>query len=296
MSLASEIKNRLANKTSTTPTGEQAAATKKLIQKSTGKQVAGGPRTSNIGEQVLQDKAKAAQDTTRASAVTQASALQQSEQGVADKLAQGREQLASKGRTSEQGIIAGEQAAQMNVDFRADESEAKLSANEDANIKQINHKADQQLQQLASDRGVSLDSIFSKFSKSNKELEFREDAAELEQLAFNLRLRDNEYVDTINRVAKENNLEDELAFREESQKLIWGEEMASLMRDLGFKSDLNISAREFAQKLGKMDVNAAMAVYDSQQQAANSQMVIQGGTSALNAGLEYADEKDKKDK
>jgi hypothetical protein len=214
----------------------------------------------------------------------------QEQEQTTQSLESAKQDLEAKRQDAEQ-----KQAAQFQMGENArlaqqDEAMAKLDAREQMTIAQTSARYDQTLKQLTSDRGIAEDDIFEQFRQGNEELAARKDASQLEQLAFTLRLRDTQYVDHITRVAKLNNLEDELAFRKEAASLRMGEETALMMDQFGFLEQYDQDARAFSEKMMSMDINNALALSDAMaKDAAKAQMisgVVSGATAA--AGMDWS--------
>ena len=73
-------------------------------------------------------------------------------------------------------------------------------------------QADIERKKLESDQMLRTNQILDNAVASDKTMDQREDAAELEQAAFALRLQDKEYNSQLDRIAREQNLQDELSF------------------------------------------------------------------------------------
>jgi Arc/MetJ-type ribon-helix-helix transcriptional regulator len=116
-----------------------------------------------------------------------------------------------------------------------------------------------------------------------------------ELLGFTLRLQDTEYVDKIQMEGKKARLDNSIAMKEAIQNAVFKDEIDLFQSSIYFKQLLNMDARQFQQALSTMDIDSAMKLASSQNDAANSAMLIQTGSQVLSdaAGL-YAKYKSKK--
>ena len=287
MSLLNEIKSRLSGSAPkpVAGLGTQEGAQKILGTKATGKAPAGpSPQASSIQSKVAEQQANEQMTQVQDQGKMASQQLGQEQAQVGASLESAKADLAAKKTEADQ-----KQATQFQMGENArlaqqDEAMAKLDTREQMSLAQRSAQFDQTLKQLISDRGIAEDDIFMQFSQGNAELADREDAAQLEQLGFVLRLRDNQYIDHITRVAKTNNLEDALAFRKEAASLRMGEETALMMDQYGFLEQYDQNARDFSEKMMDMDINAALDLSESMaKDAARSQMiggVVEGAKAA----------------
>ena len=141
--------------------------------------------------------------------------------------------------------------------------------------------------QLASERGLAVNDLFAQFEQSNKELAARSDAAQIEQIGFRLAMADKDYLQELNNVATMNNLQDDLAFKAESQRLILGEEMQSLLKQLNWEEAFNQDTAAFEQQLASIDLESAVAIANAQVAAANTQAAAEGVTDATKSYYDY---------
>ena len=293
MALLDEIKKRLSGGANQPAApaglGAQTGAQKILGTKATGKAPVGGAMASGIQQKVAEQQAGQQMAEVQEQGQAAAQQIGQEQEQTQQSLESAKQDLEAKRQDAEQ-----KQAAQFQMGENArlaqqDEAMAKLDAREQMTIAQTSARYDQTLKQLTSDRGIAEDDIFEQFRQGNEELADREDAANLEQLAFTLRLRDTQYIDHITRVAKLNNLEDELAFRKEAASLRMGEETALMMDQFGFLEQYDQDARAFSEKMMSMDIDNALALSDAMaKDAAKSQMIsgVVSGASAV-AGMDW---------
>jgi hypothetical protein len=159
----------------------------------------------------------------------------------------------------------------------------------------INNAASQKLKELSTEKRVAVDDIFSDFERSNKDLEARKDAAELEQIGFLMALQDKSYLAEIDRIGRERGLTDEIQFREEMQRLTMGNALSDQASKLGFQSMYNADQRMFERQLASIDIAGALSMAEAAIRDSNNQAMVQGVVETGKAGLDYwAKSEDKK--
>ncbi len=213
-----------------------------------------------------------------------------------NKVTTANAELDSQGRQAATNLATQGATARTQISTREDLTGMQRQATESTKTVQINNAAEQKLKELASDRRVTSADLFQSFDHSNQELEQRKDAAELEQLGFLLAMRDKSYLDELERVGQERGLQDEMAFREESTRLAFGNSTSDLLSKLGFQSAFNSDEREFEKQLSGIDAEGALAIATSAIKDANNQAVVQGGIQTAKAGADYWAESEKEEK
>ena len=142
--------------------------------------------------------------------------------------------------------------------------------------------------QLASDKNVQLNDIFANFQRSNEELEFRKDGAELEEIAFNLAMADREYLDELSRIGQQRRLEDDVAFRQDLTRTALGDEMTETLKSIGFQEDLGQQRRDWEKILTQMGADFTVDLARSAIKQANTNAQWAAGGTIAGAGLDYA--------
>ena len=100
---------------------------------------------------------------------------------------------------------------------------------------------------------------FNKFEQASLDMDAEEEELELEMLGFKLALKDKQYMAQLDREAKQANLQDELAFKEESAKLIMGEDLANFRSQLDFKLEQNKLDLNNMEALSQISLDDALA-------------------------------------
>lgn len=213
--------------------------------------------------------------------------MQQKSEQISEQKKLGEQALESKGRMAKERMQAESKIAADQRRAREEQARTQRTAEENMRMDAMEASATQRLRDLATQRDLTIDNIFADFDRSNKELALRKDAAELEQLGFDLAMSDRAYMDELNRVGRERLLSNELQFSEESARITLGDQLEATLQRLDWARDFNGDRRNWEQKLGQMTIQNALDLYEAQVEAANQRAFIEGATGALQAGYQY---------
>ena len=108
------------------------------------------------------------------------------------------------------------------------------------------------------------ESILNNLERAGKELDLQKRAAQLEQVGFNLRMNNKQYIDRLNQAAQVARLDDALRFEEELKKAIFEDEIDLINNDLEFRRLLDADARELSRELSQISLDQAMSIASSQ--------------------------------
>ncbi len=284
MALYDDIQARLRTSKAKAPIeDDQAAVTAALAAKS-GRAADTGPRASSIGQNVAQAANAGAAASNDLAAKAAAEGLATKAAGVAGEASAGAERLASQARQVQSAIAAkgvqggaNRQAAATNFGITQGAESAAATAD-------MTSKFNRATADMAADRGVTEADLFQSFKQGNAELAQRKDAAQLEQLAQTMALSDRAYVDNLNRIGATRRLEDEINYNKETAGLMIDKSLEQLAGNLGFKSVMDQSDREFAEMMASIDADTALSILAKQTQSANTQMIAQGIFTAASKG------------
>jgi hypothetical protein len=288
VALFDEIQDRLRKQSqalaaSPGPIGTQAGLTA-TVQAGTGRVGGAVPRASNIGEQVTQGAAAAqsAQMASRVGAAADRLASQSQSIGAAADAGAAKLQANQAAFDAGQGAQA---AARATTRAAATESlNTSLAGQERRGLATQTQQFTNKAADLASEVGNAQDDLFAQFRQGTQELAFRKDAAQLEQTAQQLALKDKGYVDELERVGTLRRLDDSDNWRNEMQRLTLGDKLSSTLDSIKFKIDLNADQRTFDEQMSRMNADVASAVLLSKLQGANAQQTIQGATGLAKVG------------
>lgn len=257
-----------------------------MLRTKTGKATtAAGPQASQLGEAAAIGEAREGirgqQMTGRLQAQRLKTASEAQEQAIGRREEAGR----AKGRMGELALSTQLQEQEAKIRTQEQMSEMTREEGSRAKMADINNRAEMGLQELAINRNISLDNIFSTYERSNKELGARRDAAELEQLGFQLALRDKEYLDEINRIAAVDSLENEIAYRNETAKLVWGEELNNYLNQIDFQKGQDVDNAEWAKQLAAIDLDSAREVARMSAESTSQSAIYTGIGTIATAGV-----------
>lgn len=289
MSIAEEIRKRLNDESYRPPAVDMANIMKSGQERATGKTTTGGGRASTLQADAQVDLDKAQQNATLKQGLAGAAQIEGMEEAQGAKNNIEQEQLANQQQMFETGQRGQQEMANEQRLAQMDMQLAKLDNNESMKIEQLNNQSSQALNQLATQRNLELTNIWGNFERSNKDLEDREDAADLEQLAFLTRLTDKQYLDTITRIGKSRQLEDELKFKEEAARMSFGNKQDLLRKNIDWMEAFNKGARSFAEEMNSMEIDQAMEIAEATAQQNAIQSVFKGAImigGAMNNGSE----------
>tara|TARA_R110000868_G_scaffold79157_1_gene225399 strand:+ start:174 stop:1010 length:837 start_codon:yes stop_codon:yes gene_type:complete len=109
--------------------------------------------------------------------------------------------------------------------------------------------------------------------------------ASMEQLGQNLRLNNQKYVDNLQREGSRARLNDDIQFREQVAKSVLQDNKSLLEKQLGNRSILSASDREFSIAMARMGVQDAWQMFRNESNAQQSAAQWSTGASLINTGL-----------
>ncbi len=266
----------------------QQATIADTLRAKTGKATsAGTPGASNLGEQ--------AATTTATTQLAQGSlagrlaglSVQQAAEGQAQQAQTAANVEAANTRMQEQGLATQRQAATSQTTATEQGGVQAAQLGETMKVTALNAAADQELRKLAADKQLNVDNIWRDFKTSEQELQYRKDAAQLEQTGFVLAMRDKAYVDELNRIGTERDLTDKMNYKDEMERVVLGDEMDKLMSDMDFKRSFNANQREWDTKLAGMSYDAALQIAQAAIAQDSKNQMFSGAGEAAKAGIDY---------
>lgn len=238
-----------------------------------------------------------AAETANAALKQQASQLQVQEAATGAAAANieaakkaGEEALAGKERMFQaqqaaEGTMAGEALAS-----QATQARARMAAEEGITTDKINSKYNQALASFATERSVNVADILASFKQSSADLEYRKDVAQLEQIAHVTALNNRKYVDELNAIGQERRLKNDIEFQKEAARIINGGKLDALVDQYNWRAAYNKDERAFAEEMGRMDIEQALAVMNATIQADNQAAVASGAIKTVQAIPDLRDE------
>jgi hypothetical protein len=291
MALIDEIRKRLEAQKASLPTAQTTSQQLQgLLQAKTGGVSAPGqsPKASMLGAEAAQ--ANVQQAATQQSLEQQLASQQLGE--AANQQAQ-QQQLAQQQLTAQRQMTQAEMAAKGTMareELSGNEVRARVSltAQEEMKTDAINGQYRNKINEMTSQRNIAVDDLFRDFSQSMEELDFRKDAAQLEQTAFQLAMKDKKYLQELQSVAKVRDLQNSLTFRKEAAILKFGEVTSSLLDELGWRRAFDADTREFTNMMSGMDIANAIRIADASISDSNKSMIASGVIQGVKSGVNYS--------
>ena len=214
--------------------------------------------------------------------------LQAQDQQQQSQFAAAQQGLAVDKEMARSGMQANEQRAAAIRDATEQDFRAKRSADENMRLDALQSTATMNLRDLTTQRKISLDNIFAEQKRSTQELEFRQDGAELEELAFNLALSDRAYMDELDRIGKERMLYSDLNFQEETARITLGEGLDNLRDDMDWGRSFNADRRQWEQEIATISLESAMEIARAEISGNNQRAAWEGIGQMASTGAKYA--------
>lgn len=132
---------------------------------------------------------------------------------------------------------------------------------------------------------LQTDKLLQDFAQSGGQIDLAQDKAKVNQLGFNLRMANQQYVDNLNREGARARLNDDLSFKQEMAKKTFGNNEALFKAQLGNKSILDASNNEFQKAMGSMTADQAYEAFHNSVAAEKERALYTGIASVAGAGI-----------
>lgn len=165
---------------------------------------------------------------------------------------------------------ASQQQQAREVEQRTAQQQAEISQSREANKLQTKLRTDQLLQELEQGRG---------------RIDLAKYQSNLEQVGFNLRLENREYVDNLQREGERARLNDRIQFDQQLALATLAGNKQILEKQLGNKSVLAANDREFAKKLSQMGIQNAWQIINNDIKSAREIGQAQAVGTAITTGI-----------
>ena len=188
-----------------------------------------------------------------------------------EKIAQTQTVSALQGAVEEQGL-----------QFRQFEEE-------DAELRQRAEQSSQKLteQSLNVSQQMQLQAtkLIDNFQRDKGQLELNKTRARIEQLGFNLRLSNQQYVDKLKAAGRRARLDNAVKFQEALAETVFRDEMSLFNNDLNFRSLLRANDRDFEKEIAAMDIETALKLSSLEVETAQAQQMWGGIGQILQTGV-----------
>jgi hypothetical protein len=247
----------------------------------------GTPRASGLGAAAATGQIKAAQARADLERKMVTGELQQQQQQQIQQDQMARAQQQQQARMAQAGMATQAQIQRGQMAGEAERARMQRQAQEEMRLNAIDNAAQQSLQKMAADKGVAVDDLLHTLEYSDKELELRRDAAEIEQIGFGMAMQNRQYLAEQNRIGRLRQLEDQQAWQTEMADLYSGWQVTDTLDQIGWQAAYNEKQRDFDYRLAGMNANMALQLAQAEIKAANQKAMIQAGTEAMTAGIKY---------
>jgi len=198
-------------------------------------------------------------------------------------LAQTAQQMQPVEAAAQTQAMAQEQQAR-EVEQKAGQQQTEIAQARQANKMQTQLRTDQLLQELEQGRG---------------RIDLAKYQSNLEQVAFNLRLDNKEYVDNLQREGERARLNDRLQFERQLALSVLAGNKELLEKQLGNKSVLSASDREFSKRMAEMGVQNAWQIINNDIKSARQAGEWSAAGTLIQTGIaaagKYAEDKSKRE-
>ena len=282
-----EAQQLAGQQTADSAAGTSAQLAELLAAKSGSAGGGGGPKASTMGEMAAIDEAKAALSGLSGEQNLATQEFGQKEAAIGADLSQKQSAL------TQQNELAGQQLAAQGTMARAGLASAeslasqKLLSRESTHIEEISAGAERAMQQMLTDRKINEANIFQQFHQDQRELAFRRDAAQLEQTAFTLALRDRAYLEEITSIGDARRLEDNVEFAREAARVSMGDHMTDVLKQIGWAEEDLTDTLAFNAKMAGISLSDALSIINAEMTQHNNENVVKGLTDLGAAGVDY---------
>lgn len=149
-----------------------------------------------------------------------------------------------------------------------------------------NTQLEDKRQQVQKSYTQQVQSTLDNYRQQNRTLDLSKDKAKMEQIGFQLRLSNNEYIDNLKREGVKSRLDSQLKRKEAITQTVFADEQEFMQNNLQFQSMMNQKGRDLTTALSNIDLASALALASTQNTAANSQQMWTGIGNIAGAGVQ----------
>lgn len=128
----------------------------------------------------------------------------------------------------------------------------------------LRRKSEQQERFQSADAQMRTTQLLSDLEGEKAKLGAAQDRAKLEQVAFGLAMADKQYIENLQTAGQRLRLDNDLAFREELSRAVFGDTLDLMKEALDTQSILDMSNREFSERMAQLDIGHADRMADIQ--------------------------------
>jgi len=121
-----------------------------------------------------------------------------------------------------------------------------------------------------------------------KQLDVAKQGAKVEQLGFQLRLSNQNYIMKLKDTAARDKITSAVSFNEALQRTVFADEIDLLSSDLDFRMLLKADDATFNKMLAQIDIDTALEIAKAQAKDTAAQQTVSGVNTLIQAGATYA--------
>lgn len=191
------------------------------------------------------------------------------------------EQQANTQTNQQLGQVSG-QAASQNAGIQAQNTAQQSGLqNQKAEIVQTNKFNTQQTQ-------IQTNQLLQQYEQNKGQLSEDQQKAQADQIGFNLRMQNQQYVDNLQRAGDMSRLGDQLQFQTQMAQQTFGDNENLLKQQLGNRSVLDASNQDFERAMGQMTTDQAYDAFHNAMSNEKQRAVYTGIGSVASAGIQAA--------
>jgi hypothetical protein len=161
-------------------------------------------------------------------------------------------------------------------------------AGQQVQLQEQQRELNQRMQDTQQRYELETDNLLKQFERGEKQLNSNKDQAAAEQLGFNLRLQDKQYLSNLEIAGAKSRIKDAATFGEEMARTTIGNNQALLKLGLDSNAISNASDREFAEMLGQMGIDEANQLFRDEVAHERRMAPYVAGSAILSGALSYA--------
>ena len=172
---------------------------------------------------------------------------------------------APTGQVNVMAELAGDQAASQataNVNQAAEAQQGLVNKEMQMEVQQeiAGRQLDEQELGVQNAFANQTDALMNNYENSRKSLNNDRADFDGQMLAQNLRLQNTKYIDTLNDIARRDNLDDEIAFKEKAAAIGRGNALNLLKDQLDFERMEAFASQDFKEEIGVQDIENALSI------------------------------------
>ena len=189
---------------------------------------------------------------------------------------------------AEQAALAANRAQAVQTNLAGEIQATQLEQQEEAQQGQFNNQELATIEKaldVKQNFANQSEAIMGNLERQGRELDVRRDGAKIEQLGFNIRLNNKEYIEQLQREGQLSRIDNAAQFEEELKRTIFADQLDALNESLDMRRLIDGDERQFQDGLAQISIDDALAMAGIQAQQFKSQQQAGMLDSLLKAGI-----------